>query len=241
MAAEPSGEINTPPRSCMPSPKPSSRCQSRRLSVPADRRLHRQLDHPRHRRGVRAVDRGDLAVAVAGGRSPEDHELQLLPRIGLERLQDPGRDHGHAARPQGIRLVAGTGPSGRNGFKCFDKRFEQEEFPYDHSEYFDKGHMEAKWLPFLNRNEPHIPAKNTQVPRPDEGKPWPLYAVYLFLLCCFCAVGYMIATGKIGVRSWTQDSTVKQSLGEIRHITTPSFYQSSSDDDVDQNWAGERT
>jgi hypothetical protein len=134
--------------------------------------------------------------------------------------------------------VAGTGPSGRNGFKCFDKRFEQEEFPYDHSEYFDKGHMEAKWLPFLNRNEPHIPAKNTQVPRPDEGKPWPLYAVYLFLLCCFCAVGYMIATGKIGVRSWTQDSTVKQSLGEIRHITTPSFYQSSSDDDADQNYSG---
>ena len=53
-------------------------------------------------------------------------------------------------------FVAGTGPSGRNGFNCTHERLEQERFEYTHSEYFNKGHMEAKWLPFLEAALPVI-------------------------------------------------------------------------------------
>jgi serine/threonine-protein kinase len=46
-------------------------------------------------------------------------------------------------------FVHGTGPSGRDGFSCTNARLQQERFDYTHSEYFNSGHMEAKWLPFL--------------------------------------------------------------------------------------------
>jgi hypothetical protein len=62
--------------------------------------------------------------------------------------------------------VPGTGPSGRRGFMCVHKRLEQEGFPFDHSEYFDKGHMENSWLPFLDRRLPLITASNVSVEEP---------------------------------------------------------------------------
>jgi hypothetical protein len=52
------------------------------------------------------------------------------------------------------RFVAGSGCSGCFGFRFSHVGFEQEKFEYDHSEYFEKGHMEAKWLPFLEATRP---------------------------------------------------------------------------------------
>jgi hypothetical protein len=78
-------------------------------------------------------------------------------------------------------FVRGTGPSGRTGFICRHDRFEQEAFYYDHSEYFEKGHMRAKWLPFLSRSySSHAPRAGT-VTRPRESRPWGLYFLYLLL------------------------------------------------------------
>jgi serine/threonine-protein kinase len=86
-------------------------------------------------------------------------------------------------------FVAGTGPSGRRGFKCSHKRVEQEEFVYDHSEYFDKGHMEAKWLPFLNRDLSPIPKSAIVVDMLRTSRPWAMYALYgLLLLSLSCVV-----------------------------------------------------
>lgn len=56
-----------------------------------------------------------------------------------------------------------TGASGTKGFTCNHERFEQERFDYDHSEYFEKGHMEAKWLPFLEKLLPFIPSQTIDV------------------------------------------------------------------------------
>ncbi|MEZ6031998.1 MAG: toll/interleukin-1 receptor domain-containing protein [Planctomycetaceae bacterium] len=51
-------------------------------------------------------------------------------------------------------IVLGTGSSGRNGFLALsfpdkDARFEQEEFLYKHSDYFDRRHIRENWRPFL--------------------------------------------------------------------------------------------
>ena len=79
-------------------------------------------------------------------------------------------------------FVAGTGPSGRVGFDCEHERFEQERFDFTHSEYFDKGHMEAKWLPFLDRESCPIAVKPTPIERRGSNRPWALYVVYLLFL-----------------------------------------------------------
>ena len=84
-------------------------------------------------------------------------------------------------------FVARTGPSGRKGFLCRHERFEQEEFNYEHSEYFDRGHMGAKWLPFLNRSLPPIPPSTGPVTSPKMIRPWGLYAIYGFLLFAVAA------------------------------------------------------
>lgn len=53
-------------------------------------------------------------------------------------------------------FVLGTGSSGTNGFLALhfpanDSRFEQEEFLYKHSDYFDRRHIQASWRRFLEK------------------------------------------------------------------------------------------
>ena len=85
-------------------------------------------------------------------------------------------------------FVRGTGPSGTTGFTCRHERFEQEKFYYDHSEYFEKGHMRAKWLPFLSKDSPPKSVRPGTVSRPRERPPWGLYFLYVVLvaLVCWC-------------------------------------------------------
>jgi regulation of enolase protein 1 (concanavalin A-like superfamily) len=87
-------------------------------------------------------------------------------------------------------FVAGSGPSGVLGFidgetddsKRENERFEQAEFLYPHSEYFSEGHMEAFWLPFLERSLPEIPTSARPVARPKRSVPWMFWTLLLLLV-----------------------------------------------------------
>ena len=111
-------------------------------------------------------------------------------------------------------FVAGTGPSGRDGFTCSHNRLEQERFEYTHSEYFDKGHMEAKWLPFLQRSMPVIPASELAVDRPKANRPWGLYLLY----ACLVLVVFL-ATVRLGLFARRGSDSRDRRTGEAEHIT----------------------
>ncbi|MDY0170046.1 MAG: hypothetical protein RBS80_26110 [Thermoguttaceae bacterium] len=103
-------------------------------------------------------------------------------------------------------FVAGTGPSGSKGFGCLHERLEQERFEYTHSEYFDKGHMEAKWLPFLNRQLPTAAESNAAVERPRANRPWGLYGVYAILMAVLVwSIVHFWAGGGAGRRDDSRD------------------------------------
>ena len=53
-------------------------------------------------------------------------------------------------------MVPGTGRSGVTGFTNQHSRLDQERFDFSHSEYFERGHMEERWLPFLRRKFSYI-------------------------------------------------------------------------------------
>src|ERR1700746_2486262 len=55
------------------------------------------------------------------------------------------------------KFVSKTGSSGFEPFHYDGLRLEQECFPgYAHSDYFERGHIENNWLPFLRRS-PFVP------------------------------------------------------------------------------------
>lgn len=76
------------------------------------------------------------------------------------------------------RFVPGTGPSGLDGFTVPHDRLEQERFDYSHSEYFEKGHMEARWVPFIKRRVSHITPRERPVTAPRGVFPFGLYLLY---------------------------------------------------------------
>lgn len=91
-------------------------------------------------------------------------------------------------------FIRASGPSGAEGFTCAHARLEQERFRFDHHEYFERGHMEAKWLPFLNRDLPLIPPQAHPVQRDPDSRPYLLYLFYLLLLVggCLLVWNYLI-------------------------------------------------
>ncbi|HKM54982.1 MAG TPA: TIR domain-containing protein, partial [Isosphaeraceae bacterium] len=93
-------------------------------------------------------------------------------------------------------FVRGTGPSGAVGFTCQHPRLEQEEFDFDHGDYFGLDHMEDRWVPFLDRPLPEIPRAEAgpRIPRPQTALPWGLYAVMLALALLAGAVAAYVAS-----------------------------------------------
>jgi|GEM_PF-6739343 len=93
-------------------------------------------------------------------------------------------------------FVRGTGPSGAVGFTCQHPRLEQEEFDFDHGDYFGLDHMEDRWVPFLDRPLPEIPRAEAgpRIPRPKTALPWGLYAVMLALALLAGAVAADVAS-----------------------------------------------
>jgi hypothetical protein len=92
------------------------------------------------------------------------------------------------------RRVAGfipqTGPSGTRKFSREHARLEQAEFRYDHSEYFEKGHMREYWIPFLEKDLDLIPPKETDVLDPKRTYPNVLYSIYAVFLALVVAATY---------------------------------------------------
>ncbi len=128
----------------------------------------------------------------------------LPPDFPWDRLIDRGQVQ--AVRNEfGVRdpwvrwvrwFVRGTGPSGAVGFTGKHPRLEQEEFDFDHGDYFGLDHMEDRWVPFLARTLPEIPRTESgpRIPRPGTTTPWGLYAVVLVLTMLTGAVATFVVS-----------------------------------------------
>ena len=80
-------------------------------------------------------------------------------------------------------FVSGTGPSGLVGFTAPHPRLTQERFEFDHSEYFDRAHMEDRWLPFLEAEIEQRPTRELEIDVPSgDVRTWGLYALYSVML-----------------------------------------------------------
>lgn len=85
-------------------------------------------------------------------------------------------------------FISHTDASGTEGFTCEHERFEQQKFEYDHSEYFDKGHMKDKWIKFLDKKLPHFPFQKGDVKRPTPKYPFVMYSIYLTAVLVFAVI-----------------------------------------------------
>lgn len=86
-------------------------------------------------------------------------------------------------------FVPGTGRSGLIGFKTPHERLEQEAFDFSHSEYFERSHMQSRWLPFLLRRVSRITPAELTISRVGSRPPWLLYAFYVTLLAILIGAG----------------------------------------------------
>ena len=83
-------------------------------------------------------------------------------------------------------FVPATGPSGLVGFQCSHPRLFQERFEFEHSEYFDRGHMEHRWMPHLTAKIDERPLEATDIPSPaGDHRPWGLYGLILVSVLAF--------------------------------------------------------
>jgi serine/threonine-protein kinase len=89
-------------------------------------------------------------------------------------------------------FVPGTGASGILGFHDSHPRLEQEQFTFSHSEYFERSHMQSRWLRFLVRPLPWIDASDVCIPRFMSRRPWLLYALYAIVIVA-AAAGWLAA------------------------------------------------
>jgi serine/threonine-protein kinase len=90
-------------------------------------------------------------------------------------------------------FVPATGPSGLEGFSARHPMLEQERFDFAHSEYFERGHMDHRWLPWLTAQVGRRPAVDMAVAPPQgDSRPWGLYALYvLFAVACAAAIVFL--------------------------------------------------
>jgi serine/threonine-protein kinase len=87
-------------------------------------------------------------------------------------------------------FVPGTGRSGVEGFLVTHARLEQERFAFAHSEYFERGHMTNKWIPFLRRRLEYTPMRDSAAATVvGSTRPWGLYFVYAILVVVAIGVG----------------------------------------------------
>jgi serine/threonine protein kinase len=79
-------------------------------------------------------------------------------------------------------FVPGTGASGIIGFSDSHARLDQEQFSFSHSEYFERSHMQSRWLRFLVKPLPWLEACDASVPRFASRRPWLLYTIYAIVI-----------------------------------------------------------
>jgi pimeloyl-ACP methyl ester carboxylesterase len=130
-------------------------------------------------------------VILCGSILPRDFPWdQLIARGQVQAVRNEyGVNDVWAKRVAGF--IPQTGPSGMRKFTREHPRLDQVEFRYDHGEYFEKGHMQAYWIPFLEKDFDLIPAKKADVVDPKRTYPWLLYSIYAaFLLLVVAAAAY---------------------------------------------------
>jgi serine/threonine-protein kinase len=140
-------------------------------------------------------------IILCGSILPCDFPWEvLLSRGQVNRIRN---EYGtNDVWPRLVRwFVRGAGPSGRDGFtsRCGPTLLEQEEFLFSHSAYFDQGHIEEHWFPFLERRLP----EREQVPSPARGGRENLPLAW-YLLCGVVLGGggwLLFAIGASAVRS----------------------------------------
>jgi hypothetical protein len=72
--------------------------------------------------------------------------------------------------------VRGTGQSGYSGFTRSHERLVQQEFDYNHSDFFERDHMQDCWLPFIDQDFQDIPkTQGDRIARPISATPWGAY------------------------------------------------------------------
>ena len=113
-------------------------------------------------------------VLLCGSILPTDFDWQLLidrKQVGRLRVE-------YGVRDPWVRLagwlIGGAGPSGARGFTIDSPDVEQEEFEYDHGEYFSQGHMEGHWVPFLQGQNS---VGEAPAPKPGPKRPWLAFAL----------------------------------------------------------------
>jgi hypothetical protein len=75
-------------------------------------------------------------------------------------------------------FVKGTGPSGKTGFDCRHSRLIQQEFStFRHSDYFERGHMDSFWIPFIGKEVSAEFHRTSPTHLPRASIPWGLYAI----------------------------------------------------------------
>jgi pimeloyl-ACP methyl ester carboxylesterase len=137
-------------------------------------------------------------VILCGSILPRDFPWDVI--IGRGQVQGVRNEYG--VRDPWVKRVRGyvrdTGCSGALGFTCEHERLAQEDFDYDHGEYFGRDHMNDRWIPFLKESLPTIPRSNPTRPvRPPTHRPWGIYVglaslvLLPALLCIECVtVGF---------------------------------------------------
>jgi hypothetical protein len=161
-------------------------------------------------------------VILCGSILPADFPWDRL----IERGQVQAVRNEYGVRDPWVRwvrwFVRGTGPSGASGFTCRHDRLEQEEFEYDHGDYFGIDHMEDRWLPFLNRPLEEIPRAEAapRIPRPKTAAPWGLYAVVLALALLAGAIVAYAARRRGGASS--SSSEAKREPSPPTQVVSPS-------------------
>jgi serine/threonine protein kinase len=120
-------------------------------------------------------------VLLCGSILPADFPWDVL--IDRGQVQAVRNEHGARDTWANLvqRFVPGTGPSGLDGFSVTHDRLEQERFDYSHSEYFERGHMESRWVPFIKRRVRHITPRERPVITPRAVAPVGLYALYAII------------------------------------------------------------
>ncbi len=143
-------------------------------------------------------------VILCGSILPEDFPWDKL----IERGQVQAVRNEYGVRDPWVKrvrwFVRGTGPSGASGFTCQHDRLEQEQFAYDHGDYFGTDHMEDRWIPFLNKPLAEIPRARDQavIRGPKMAAPWGLYGVVLALASIAGAVAVMAVPRLSSVGIW---------------------------------------
>lgn len=170
-------------------------------------------------------------VILCGSILPKDFPWgQLIDRGQVQSVRNEyGVRDPWAKRVQ--CFVRGTGPSGAEGFTCNHERLVQEQFDYNHSEYFGRDHMEDRWFPFLEQFQEHVPrpqGAGTLILRPAAQTPWCLYGCFLLsILFLLILIFACFSSDPVPVCRYNNDNfiqAIKFMNAEERTNRFPSFW-----------------